>query len=154
MAHSIENRVPYLDHELVEFVRSLPPSRLVSDRLARWRPRTGNTKVLLKDVARRHFRARFVYRSKEGFPLPLQAFFLSAPFRSVMEERLLPGIRKRGVTDAKVVGRWWKSLLQGEAQNVEALWICAAFELWAQRFLDHAGAGSVVPARPPSVIRT
>lgn len=143
MAHSIENRVPYLDHELVEFVRSLPPSRLVTNRITT-SMRMGNTKVVLKDVARRYFRSGFVYRSKMGFPLPLQDFFLSAAFRPVMEERLLPGLRARGVVDGAAVNRWWQRLVRGHASNVEALWICAAFELWAQCFLDRA-------ARPVNV---
>jgi len=136
MAHSMENRVPYLDHELVEFVRSLPPSYLVTDDYATWRPCMSNTKVLLKEVARRYFRPGFVYRSKAGFPLPLRAFFNHASFLTLMEDRLLPGMRSRGVVNAEVVGRWWQNVLRGEDADVEALWACAAFELWAQRFLD------------------
>jgi len=38
--------------------------------------------------------------------------------------------------NAEVVGRWWQNVLRGEDADVEALWACAAFELWAQRFLD------------------
>jgi asparagine synthase (glutamine-hydrolysing) len=137
MAHSMENRVPYLDHELVEFVRSLPTSRLVSTELT-MQLRMGNTKVALKDVARRYFRPGFVYRSKMGFPLPLREFLLSASFRSLMEDRLLPGLRRRGIVDGAAVDQWWQRLRAGDGANVEALWICAAFELWAQCFLDRS----------------
>lgn len=136
MAHSVENRVPYLDHELIEFVRSLPPHYLVSDHMITSRPRMGNTKVLLKDVARRYFRSGFVYRPKKGFPLPLRPFFSHLPFRALMEERVLPGIHGRGVMDGKIVSRWWRDLVRGTDKDVEAMWICAAFELWAQQFLD------------------
>jgi asparagine synthase (glutamine-hydrolysing) len=139
MAHSMENRVPYLDHELVEFVRSLPTSRLVAGDATAWPMRMGNTKVVLKDVARRYFRSGFVYRSKMGFPLPLNDFLLSPSFRPVMEERLLPSLRRRSIVDAAAVNRWWESLLRGESTDVESLWICAAFELWMQLFLDGRG---------------
>jgi asparagine synthetase B (glutamine-hydrolysing) len=119
----------------------LHPSRLVSAQLTK-QLRMANTKVVLKDVATRYFRPGFVYRSKMGFPLPLSAFLLSASFRPLMEDRLLPGLRSRGVVDMAPVDRWWQQLKAGSAANVEALWICAAFELWAQCFLDRAVAST------------
>jgi len=138
MAHSMENRVPFLDHRLVEFVRSLPDSHLVSDRLATVRPRMG-TKLILKNYATRYFRPGFVYRPKVGFPLPLRSFFSHPSFRELMQDRLLPGMQHRGVVDAKIVGGWWEGVIKGQSANVEELWICAAFELWAQLFLDGQG---------------
>ena len=67
MAHSMENRVPFLDRDLVSFVRTLPPlsadrrSSVVRDR------RMHNTKMLLKNLARRTFDEDFRLSTKVRF---------------------------------------------------------------------------------------
>ena len=61
MAHSLEVRTPFLDHRLVEWAFSIPST---------YRIRDGETKHVLKRVARRHLPAELVGRSKEGFVEP------------------------------------------------------------------------------------
>jgi asparagine synthase (glutamine-hydrolysing) len=136
MAHSVENRVPFLDRHLVDLARTLPSGCLVSDSLANVaRPMRG-TKVVLKRLARQTFGDRFAYRRKSGFPLPLAQFFATPMFGSLMEERLLPGIASRGWLDAGAVRRRWQAMSAATQGDAEALWIVVALELWAQQFLD------------------
>ena len=71
MAHSVENRVPYLDRNLVGFARALPARCLVSNSVLGAALPSRSTKVILKTLARRFFDDAFVYRQKSGFPLPL-----------------------------------------------------------------------------------
>lgn len=136
MAHSMENRVPFLDRELVDFVCRLPTDYLVSSRLGFSDGRMRNTKILLKKLASRIFPDDFVYRRKSGFSLPLVQYFADERFAEMMEDRLLPGIVSRGVLRADVVRNWWQNLGTLGRGMDETLWISIAFELWAQKFLD------------------
>ena len=136
MAHSLENRVPFLDRDLVAFARQAPARTLVSPRFVRPRARMRGTKVMLKNLARRSFDDRFVYRAKSGFSLPLADYMADRRFAALMEERLLPGMHRRGLVNAAAVRRQWQGLA-GQGQGAaESVWIAVAFELWAQQFLD------------------
>jgi asparagine synthase (glutamine-hydrolysing) len=137
MAHSLENRVPFLDLNLVSFVRTLPTRCLVSDSIDPPNAKMRGTKVILKQLARRTFDQRFVYRRKSGFSLPLRRYFGDKRFESLMEDRLLPGMARRGLVRAEIVRRWWKALPQLPAGMSETVWIAVALELWAQQFIDH-----------------
>ena len=125
MAHGVENRVPFLDRQLVEFARALPADHLVSP----------STKAIVKDLAKRDFEAAFVDRRKSGFNLPLGQYFRSARFVALMEDRLLPGMKSRGLVDVEVVRRWWRRALSAPS-TTEGFWIPVALELWAQQFID------------------
>ena len=122
MAHGIENRVPFLGRDVVEFARTLAPQHLAG-------------KTVVKDLARRSFAAAFVDRRKAGFNLPLGQYFRSARFVELMEDRLLPGMAARGLVDVAVVRRWWRRALSAPS-TTEGFWIPVALELWAQQFID------------------
>lgn len=62
MAHSVENRVPYLDHRLVEYAYSIDP---------KLHYKNGELKYILKKVAERYFPKKFIYRDKRGFSAPI-----------------------------------------------------------------------------------
>jgi len=145
MAHSIENRVPYLDRQLVDFVRGLPSQFLVSQELTLPSRAIRKTKMVLKDLARKNFNDAFVYRSKSGFGLPLPGYFADPRFAQMMNERLLPGIKRRGLISHEVVNRQWRNLPQMGRGGDEAFWVSVALEIWAQHFLDR-------PPQPPTRI--
>lgn len=140
MAHSIENRVPFLDHELVEFVRELPASMNVGPSPGLRATNVRNTKMMLKTMSRKYFGDAFTYRPKSGFSLPLADYFRDTRFVERMEDSLLPGIASRGLLDAKTVKRWWNTIDSASSEVIESLWICVAFELWAQLHVDRVGA--------------
>ena len=122
MAHGVENRVPFLDRDVVEFARALPSGYLAG-------------KAIVKDVARRRFDDAFVDRRKAGFNLPIGQYFRHARFIELMEDRLLPGMAARGLVDVAVVRRWWRRALSAPS-TTEGFWITVALELWAQQFVD------------------
>jgi asparagine synthase (glutamine-hydrolysing) len=140
MAHSVENRVPFLDRPLVELARRLPSHCLVSASATHAVRPSRATKVILKSLARRSFDDAFVYRRKSGFPLPLAQYFADPALVPMMEERVLPSMARRGWIDAAVVRRRWKAGAQASQGDAEALWISIALELWAQQFLDRSHA--------------
>jgi asparagine synthase (glutamine-hydrolysing) len=131
MAHGVENRVPFLDQHIVDFARALPAEHLV----VRSPAGVPATKIVVKELARRHFDAAFVDRRKSAFNLPLAQYFRSPAFVTLMEDRLLPGMKSRGLVDVEVVRRWWRRALKAPA-TTEAFWGLVALELWAQQFVD------------------
>jgi asparagine synthase (glutamine-hydrolysing) len=140
MAHGVENRVPFLDGDIIDFARALPADCLVGPD----RDGVRGTKLVVKALARRTFDAAFVDRAKATFNLPLAQYFRSGAFVALMEERLLPGMSSRGLVDVAVVRRWWRRALSAPS-TTEGFWITIALELWAQQFL-----GTNVPAVPNS----
>jgi len=126
MAHGVENRVPFLDRRVVDFARSLSAQHLVGD---------GVTKIVLKELARRTFDDAFVDRTKCAFNLPLSQYFRSKAFTELMEDGLLPGMRRRGLVSEPAVRELWRRSLSAPALT-EPFWIPVALELWAQQFVD------------------
>lgn len=71
MAHSIEARVPFLDHDVVEFARRLAPS---------FKLRDGVGKYLVKKAAEPYLEHDQVYRKKQGFGAPMEEWFREGDF--------------------------------------------------------------------------
>ncbi len=140
MAHGVENRVPFLDRRVVDFARTLPAEHLVGDAAPGVGSLERSTKVVVKQLARRSFDDAFVYRRKCGFSLPLSQYFRSPPFIELMEDRLLPGIRQRGLVSEPAVRELWRRSLSAPALT-EPFWIPVALELWAQQLVDGGGRG-------------
>src|SRR5262249_32619253 len=117
---------------IVDFARALPATHLVGPAAP-----TGvlTTKVVVKELARRSLEAGLIDRRKSAFNLPLAQYFRSPAFVTLMEDRLLPGMRTRGLVDVQVVRRWWRRALAAPA-TTEAFWILVALELWAQQYVD------------------
>lgn len=135
MGHGVETRVPFLDRHVIEFARALPAGHLVGPSTATGVP---TTKVVVKELAQRSFGAEFTCRRKSAFNLPLAQYFRSAGFVTLMEDRLLPGMKSRGLVDVGVVRRWWRRALSAPA-TTEGFWILVALEVWAQQFVDGRG---------------
>jgi len=148
MAHGVETRVPFLDRQVIEFARALPAEHLVGVLPAG----VPETKIVVKELARRSFDAAFVDRRKAAFNLPLGQYFRSGPFVALMEDRLLPGMASRGLVDVSVVRRWWRRALSAPS-TTEGFWIPVALELWAEQFLDGRGIVGTPWNRisPPSI---
>ncbi|MEZ6035078.1 MAG: asparagine synthase C-terminal domain-containing protein [Planctomycetaceae bacterium] len=136
MAASLENRVPFLDHEFLEFVRGLPDTDLVSSTLALRNMVAKNTKVILKKIAVKYFGPEFSYRQKEGFAIPLRAFFEQQAFVELVNDQILPGVKNRALFSCAPVKSLWESRADLSNRDLESLWVVLAFEMWAQQFLS------------------
>ncbi len=136
MAHSVENRVPFLDNDLVDKVRGLSSRDLVGTSPARHGMIERNTKIALKMVARRHFGEDFVYRTKAGFGVPLHAMFAHPAMAERVNDQYLPAIRRRGMFDAAHVDALWSRRADLAHPDMNLLWTAVSFEAWAQLFLE------------------
>jgi asparagine synthase (glutamine-hydrolysing) len=125
MACSIEARVPLLDKDVAELAFRLP-SRLKFD--------SSNTKILLKRIAARHVPRDCVYRSKQGFSIPIKNW-LKQDLRPLAEQYLASDrIRREGLFEPAVVGRLWQEHLDNRANHSHLLWALLVFEQWRDRF--------------------
>ena len=127
MAASIESRVPFLDHELVEFAARLPD---------RMKVRGLTTKHVLRQSMSGVLPDEILSRKKMGFPVPVGAW-LRGPYRFVLDELVL-GSRTvaRGLFDQAALQRLVASHVGGEANHSERLWSLINLELWQRLHLD------------------
>jgi asparagine synthase (glutamine-hydrolysing) len=139
MAHSIEARVPLLDHELLEFAATIPPDLAL---------RQGTGKYIFKRALRGVLPADIIDRPKQGFAIPLGRWFRGRMGGFVRELLLSPRARQRGVFDAGYVERLLARNESGRDLDFP-LWTLISFELWARRFLDdRRTAAPSTAARP------
>lgn len=127
MAASIESRVPFLDHKLVEFTSRLP-ERL---KLRGW-----TTKYILRRSMKGVLPEAILRRGKMGFPVPVGSWF-RGPFRSVVDEYVL-GERasSRGLFNQNFVREIVARHQSGAENHSERLWSLVNFEMWMRRFID------------------
>jgi asparagine synthase (glutamine-hydrolysing) len=136
MAASIESRVPFLDHKLVEFTMSLP------DRL---KLRGWTTKYILRRAMRGLVPEQIIRRRKVGFPVPLARWF-RGEFRSLLDE-FVAGDRAvaRGLFRAEVLRRLVEEHSAGRIDHTERLWALVNFEMWQRLFLDREPLKGALP---------
>lgn len=133
MAHSIENRVPFLDNEVVENSFTIPEKFL----LLKKSPEGYNTeKYLLKKMTADTFGNDFAFRDKMGFGIPVREFFLNNKFTDYLNDKVSPGIKKRGLFNHKLISTWLSDVGNLKYNDLEALWIVVSFEIWASVYLD------------------
>jgi asparagine synthase (glutamine-hydrolysing) len=126
MAASIESRVPFLDHKLVEFTARMPREMKL---------RGGTTKWILREAMKGILPAEILERPKMGFPVPIGNWF-RGEFKHIIDEFVL-GKRTldRGIFDAKFVRSLVAKHNAGENHD-ERLWSLVNFEMWQRRFID------------------
>lgn len=136
MAASLEARVPLLDHHLVEYAASLPPSLKIHGlRMTR--------KYLLRRVARDLLPAPILSRKKKGFPVPI-SIWLRGGARDFCRDLLAPDVvRRRGLFAPEVVARLLDEHDSARADHGTLLWALISVELWHRLYID----GEVPAAR-------
>ena len=127
MAHSLEMRVPYLDHEFIEFVVTIP---------SKLRSRPDSEKYLLKKTLSRLLPAEVIYRRKGGFSLPYGTW-LRRELKDVVNDFLsVERIRTRGYFNPELVRSMVQSHLEGKRIYTYQIWNLLIFELWHQIYVD------------------
>jgi asparagine synthase (glutamine-hydrolysing) len=131
MATSVESRVPFLDHKLVEFTCSLPE---------RLKLRGGTTKYILRESMKGVLPEAILSRSKMGFPVPIAAWFRGA-YRSVIDEYVLSErAMSRGLFNGDFVRELVNRHQSGAENHDERLWALVNFEIWQRQFFDGEAA--------------
>ena len=140
MAASIESRVPFLDHPLVEFVAGLPD---------RAKLRGMTTKWILREAMRDRLPAAILSRKKLGFPVPVGTW-LRGEWRFLLDEFVLSErVARRGLFEPAALRRLVEGHAGGE-NHAERLWALVTFELWSRIFLDGEDPASIGMDRAPA----
>jgi len=121
MAVSLETRMPFLDHRVVELAWGLPQQALI---------RGGESKWVLRQVLARYVPAPLTERPKAGFGLPLAAW-LREPLSQWAADTLAPStLRAQGYLDADAVQRLWAAHRDGRRDHTNVLWNVLMFQEW------------------------
>ncbi len=125
MSASLESRAPYLDHELVELISSLPLGARFSK----------EPKLLLKSILYDFVPKALVDRPKMGFGIPLKNW-LKNDLRSWMLDLLSPAsLQQQGILNPEYIERLVNDFLQGRSASPYLLWNLVMFQDWHRRWL-------------------
>lgn len=124
MAHSLEVRVPLLDHRVVEFVFGLP---------GRLKMPGFRLKHLLRETMRGVLPQQTLRRPKGGFNVPISAW-LKHELRPLVQEYLAPNrIRQQGIFNPQGVSRLVSDHVKGQANYSHNIWALLVFTLWHEQ---------------------
>ncbi len=132
MATSVETRVPFLDHKLVEFAMTIPRSMKVRDGQNKWILKKSLEGIIPNDL---------LYRPKMGFGLPINEWFITgmAPF---VEHALFSSpIRRRGLFDYDLIQSLWKQHLAGKVNYSFNIWSLLNLSLWYEHWIERRPFG-------------
>ncbi len=128
MAHAVEARVPFLDHEVVEFAARVPPEYKLKD---------GVGKLLVKKAAERFLDRDIVYRKKQGFGAPMEEWFQEGDFgprcraafdrSAIAKAGFLDNDYFRGLLDRQIAGQGGYSF---------HLWTVMNAVLWYEKYIE------------------
>ena len=128
MAHSIEARVPFLDHDTVDFARRLPTKFKLHD---------GVGKAIVKQVASRYLDKDIVYRKKQGFGAPMEEWFKEPEFgkrcTSAWENS---AIRKEGLLDGNYVADLINTQINSSGGWSFHIWTILNAVIWHERWIE------------------
>jgi len=134
MSASIESRVPFLDHVLVEFAARLPD---------RMKLRGFTTKRILREAVRGLLPDEILTRKKMGFPVPFGQWTRGRWHASVRDVLLDRRTCERGLINPAAVRRLLDNHRDGRVAAGDAIWALMNLELWFRTFIDGGGVQSL-----------
>jgi asparagine synthase (glutamine-hydrolysing) len=127
MATSVEARVPFLDHHLVEYAMSLPVDLKIKGTSGKHILKRALEKVLPPDL---------LYRPKRGFGAPIREWFRGASGETLTGLIMNSSIRKRGLFDYEFIARLLDEHGRGARDWSFHLWALLNVSLWYDRWID------------------
>ncbi len=124
MGVSLETRIPFLDHRIVEFAWQVPMSMKVHQQ---------EGKLLLKQLLYKYVPRHLMDRPKAGFAIPI-AQWLRGPLREWAEELLdQRRLQQEGTFNAALVHQKWSEHLEGSRNWHSSLWNVLMFQAWLEQ---------------------
>jgi len=127
MAHSLELRVPFCDHRLVEFMMTLPTSvKMKGLRL----------KGLMKEMMKGVLPSEILNKKKQGFMVPIGSWFRRDLEGYVREMLLAPRSTARGFFQPRYLEEMVTDHFRGKRVLTHQIWSLLALEVWCRLYLD------------------
>ena len=127
MSHSLELRVPFVDHEVFAVARQLPAGLKI---------RHGSVKRVLREAMKGLLPAATVGRSKRGFGVPLKRWLGGDLGRFATEVFSDPRTGQRGILCVPELMTLLRDELRGRRALTEEIWAALFLELWCRHYLD------------------
>lgn len=124
MAHSLEVRVPIIDHEFLQWSNKIP---------SKFKLEGGNGKAIFKRSLESRLPNDVLYRDKMGFGVPISKWF-RGPLKDKLRQRLLQGkMIDSGMFDPAVLSNMVEGHIGGTQENGQVLWAMMMFESFLER---------------------
>lgn len=123
MGASLESRVPFLDHRIIEFAFSLPLDMKIYDEKSKW---------LLRQVLYKYVPSQLMERPKMGFGVPVGQW-LRGPLREWADTLLHESkLKEEGYFNVNLVKTMWEEHKSGKRNWQSTLWTILMFEAWLE----------------------
>jgi asparagine synthase (glutamine-hydrolysing) len=127
MASSIEGRVPFCDHRIMELANSLPTNMKV---------KPGNLKFILKKISEKYLPTELIYREKMGFSLPIRKWFDSeSGLRNKLSILESDAFLEKGIVNPDKFIPWFKKNRYSDSEFEDVIWPLLSYELWYRNFI-------------------
>ncbi|MBS1912524.1 MAG: asparagine synthase (glutamine-hydrolyzing) [Bacteroidetes bacterium] len=128
MAVSVEARVPFLDHRLVEFAFRIPSELKIKG---------GETKYILKKAAEGIIPDEIIYRPKQGFNTPMREWLRGGKLEGFMRDRIYQsGLARSGIFERSFIDHMFERHTSRAANYHRELWNLLVLSMWYDRFLQ------------------
>ena len=128
MANSLECRVPFLDHRLVEFMGLVPPKYKLKGFLM---------KYILKESFHDMLPSRIYHRGKHGFGVPLGKWFREDLKSFTIKTLTSNRFKERGYFNSSSIERLIEEHLRGQFDHSHRLWALLILEIWHRFYIDN-----------------
>ena len=126
MAHSLEVRVPLLDHKVMEYAASIPAS---------YKLKGGEGKYIFKKVLANFLPHAILHRPKQGFSIPLSQWFRHELKAAFEQEIFADRSFIREFFNVQPIRQWWEQHQRGTRDYAPWLWALLVLEYWGKRHL-------------------
>ena len=126
MAHSVEGRFPFLDHNVIEVAFKIPSCLKIIGQ---------KQKYILRKIAKKHIAPECLQMKKKGFRMPIESW-LYGPLRSVVIESL-ENLKKRPEIRSKTVSEYHNKFLSRKIRPSK-IWHLVSLELWFCKYIDRS----------------
>lgn len=137
MATSVEARVPFLDHEFVEFAFALPERMKVRDGVGKYALKRAVGGLVPDDI---------IHRPKQGFGAPVSEWFRGEFGRRARREIRTSSLAERGLLDYDFIDELWRRHLARQGDWAGALWNIYNVSVWHDYWLAGRSVGEPVGA--------
>ena len=127
MAHGLEARAPFLDHELVEFLAKVPSNIKVQN---------GQPKYLMRKLAKGYLPGSIIEREKQGFMFPIAYWFRTDLFPFISNTLTQSHFVREGMFKKESIERLLTEHLNNRQDHHVRLWMLLNLELWHQIYIE------------------